>query len=388
MTSERQFQLDQLIDVAIASFDIPDTMYELAVRRYEDVGFWLSRCAEQRGTTGEVYPQGSFRLGTVVRPIGPKDQYDIDMVYRRDVGKASISQAKLKADAGTDLQKYVVRGPEGSPNLEQGKRCWTLIYVSEPFHIDVLPAIPDPDGIRDSILLTDVNLREWQHANPIGYSQWFRGRMTEEFMRLRKEAAVTMAKMDVEDVPDWRVKKTTLQRTVQALKRHRDIYFQHRAEYRPTSIIITTLAARSYRGAGALYNVLVKVTEDMPRHIEYPYGVPWIANPVQPEENFADRWRGDPILRTSFFEWIERAHADFNNLGSKPGVDRSIDIIAKSLGEGAAKAAGANMGQQFTVASRMGRLGLASPTGLLSASPRRAAPRHTFHGGETMPRVP
>ena len=385
--TERERQLDQLLDVAIASFDIPDRLYELAVNRYEDVGQWLSGRAEQRGTTGDVYPQGSFRLGTVVRPIGPKDQYDIDMVYRRDVSKNSISQAELKEDAGDDLREYVLHCHEGLPALKEGKRCWTLVYPSDPFHMDVLPAVPDLNGNENSILLTDFSLREWQHSNPIGYSQWFRGRMADEFIRLRKEAALNMAAMDVEEVPEWRV-KTTLQRTVQALKRHRDLYFQQRLDHRPTSIIITTLAAKSYEGSGTLYDVITRVTQDMPRHIEKLNGTYWVANPVQPEENFADRWGGDPALATSFFEWVEQAHTDFRGFAAKPGVDRSLELIGKGLGEGAAEAAGSAFGERFAAASRIGQLGLGSATGLLTTSASRPAPRHTFHGGDTVPRVP
>ena len=141
MTSVRERQLDQLLEAAIASFDIPDGLYELAVRRYEAVGQWLSASAEQRGIDADVFVQGSFRLGTVTRPIGPHDQYDIDMADRLGIGKESVTQTQLKATVGTDLHTYVASGPEGSPTLDEGKRCWTLEYPSDPFHIDVLPAI-------------------------------------------------------------------------------------------------------------------------------------------------------------------------------------------------------------------------------------------------------
>ena len=69
--------------------------------------------------TREVYPQGSFRLGTVVRPLGAEGQYDIDMVDRRDVDKSSISQAKLKADVGEDLEAYLATSPNGQPRLKE-----------------------------------------------------------------------------------------------------------------------------------------------------------------------------------------------------------------------------------------------------------------------------
>ena len=170
--SQREQQRDLLLGLAISSVDIPNSMYELAIRRYEDVGRWLALCAEQHDTNGEVYPQGSFRLGTVVRPIG-RDQYDIDMVYRWDVTKESVTQAYLKADVGDHLDRYVNGHPEGRPRLEERTRCWTLVYTSEPFHMDILPTIPDPKGSHNSVLLTDRTLKEWQHSNPIGYSQWF-----------------------------------------------------------------------------------------------------------------------------------------------------------------------------------------------------------------------
>ncbi len=62
--------------------------------------------------------------------------------------------------------------------------------------------------------------------------------------------------------------KTTLQRTVQALKRHRDLHFADAPKDKPASIVITTLAARAYRGQGSLFEVLVDVVERMPAFIE------------------------------------------------------------------------------------------------------------------------
>ena len=388
MITQRDQQLNELLDAAIASFDIPDTLYELAVRRYEDVGQWLAARSENSRSSGEVYPQGSFRLGTVVRPIGPRDQYDIDMVYRRDVLKESISQATLKANAGNDLGGYVRSEPEGRPSLEDGKRCWTLNYPLDPFHIDVLPAIPDLDGVRNAILLTDKKLREWQHSNPIDYSQWFHERMAIEFTQLREKAAVAINAMDVADVPEWKV-KTTLQRTIQALKRHRDLFFTESPDDRPASIIITTLAARSYTGGGTLHEVLVAVTAGMPGSVEQRDGVWWVPNPIQSAENFADRWRDHPRRADLFFDWIEQAHSDFAGYGAEPGVHRILDRVGESLGAESAKAAGGSLGSGLFETRRSGQLGIApASAGLLSLTATRSVPPHTFHGGHAARRLP
>ena len=369
--------LDELLGTAIAGFDIPDHVYLRAVDRYEDVGGWLDSYWSDSPTDGLVYAQGSFRLGTVVQPINPKDQYDIDLVCRRDLPKEAITQADLKRDVGTGLRQYVASGPDGEPTCKEGKRCWTLEYGAEPFHMDVLPAIPNVDIAGNAIWLTDKELRLWQPSNPVDYASWFHGQMHDDFIQLQERQAIAK-RMEVEDVPGWQV-KTPLQQTVQALKRHRDIHFAKRPKDRPASIIITTLATRGYTAGGDLYDVLTDVTRKMPGLVERRNGVYWVPNPVHPEENFADRWQRHPGRDRSFFDWIEQAHAHFSGYGVDKGTDRVLEKLAESFGEAPANRAAELLGSGLTTARDAGLLGVGA-TGLLGASARRPVPKHTFHG--------
>ena len=379
MKTQQKRERDQLLEAAIKAFDIPDDLFALAVRRYEAVGRWLSECSKRRRVEREVYPQGSFRLGTVVQPLGPRAEYDIDMVDRINMYKASISQVELKQGVGNDLAAYLNTAPEGRPKLKEGKRCWTLEYQSDPFHMDVLPAIPDPEGRPNAMLLTDRDVRNWQHSNPIDYAEWFHEAMVEEFDRLRASMMAQMQARDVEEVPAWQV-KTTLQRTVQALKRHRDLFFMQELESRPASIIITTLAAESYRGGEGLYEVLRDVTQRMPDFVQRRGDEWWVPNPVQPAENFADRWRERPELATAFFKWLARAQQDFGAFGAEQGADRALEALSRSFGNSAARSAAKSIGSQFAEAGQQEKLGVVSAVGALGITSSRPAPRHTFHG--------
>lgn len=377
-------QLDQLLGTSIADFDIPAAVYERAVSRYEHVGAWLADYWSASPSDGLVYPQGSFRLGTVVQPINSRDEYDIDLVCRRDIAKESITQAVLKLDVGQGLTLYVATEPDGTPATNEGKRCWTLEYPSEPFHIDVLPAVPDADDLPNAILLTDKDLRAWQHSNPIDYASWFHARMRQEFIELSE---VIAKRMEVAAVPAWKV-KTTLQRTVQALKRHRDMFFAERPTEKPASIIITTLAGAAYTTGGTLYEVLLDITAKMPALVERRDGIYWVANPVQPEENFADRWRNHRGRDRCFFEWMERAAADFAGYGADRGVDTVLQKIALTFGDGPARRAGEVLGTGLARAREAASLGIAAGTGLLGTPTRRPIPQHTFHGDPLRRREP
>ncbi|HKB30259.1 MAG TPA: nucleotidyltransferase [Streptosporangiaceae bacterium] len=371
MYTDRDNQLSQLLGSSIESLDITDEEYRLAVSRYEAVGQSLAGYWEDADTAGEIYPQGSMRLGTVTRNIHRNDEIDIDLVARRDLARTSITQAELKADTGHGLDLFVKTQTEGQqPDKEEGKRCWTLRYPG--FHLDVLPALPDDQQGGTGILITDTQVRFWLPSDPVGYATWFHATMREEWVEKR-------ASIDVANVPDWRV-KTTLQRTVQALKRHRDIYFTDSLDERPASVIITTLAARAYRASGSLYEVLLGVTSAMPDLVENHDGVVIVANPVQPKENFADRWQLHPARARRFFEWAERARADFAGLGSARGTDTVLEKISKALGDRAAERAERAAGSRLREARRSGRLGMAAGTGALVAGAGRTVRPHTFHG--------
>ncbi len=378
LTADPNRLLDELLSSSIAEFDVPLAVQERAIARYEALGSWLAGHWGADPADGLIYPQGSIRLGTMVRPVTDGADYDVDLVCQRDIRKESTTQKELKADVGDGVAAFIASGPEGHPWRKEGKRCWTLDYPSEPFHMDVLPALPDLEALPNGILLTDREYRLWLPSNPVDYSTWFYERMAREFAEKRAHVAVAK-QMEVEDVPDWYV-KTTLQRAVQALKRHRDIHFEEEPETRPASIIITTLAARAYTGAGPLYEVLLEVVEKMPTQVEKRDGVWWVANPVQPKENFADRWRTKPGSADRFFSWMGQVQVDFAAVGAGRGLDRVVGNLAKSFGESPARRAGEKYGVELRDARVAGRLGMAAGTGTLAAATSRSIPRHTFHG--------
>jgi hypothetical protein len=371
MYTDRDDQLNRLLGTSIEWLDITDQEYLLAESRYRAVGASLAEYWDGSPAGGEVYPQGSMRLGTVTRNIHRNDEIDLDLVARRDLAKTGVTQAALKEDVGTGLELFVKGEPEGSPGLEEGKRCWTLQYPG--FHLDVLPAVPDELAGGTGISITDTEVRRWLPSNPVGFANWFQAVMLEERVALAKAA------MPIAPVPEWRI-KTTLQRTVQALKRHRDKYFTGHLQDRPASVIITTLAALAYTGGGSLYDVLRAVTATMPRFVEVKNGIYVVSNPVQRQENFADRWRSHPERAVWFFDWAERAAADFAGLGETRGVDSVLQKMAAAFGDRPAEQAQRAAGSGLFESRRTGRLAMVTGTGTLAATGGRTVRDHSFYG--------
>jgi hypothetical protein len=372
--------LSELLGHGLGQLDITVDEYLLIERTYTDVAYSLADYWEADAYDGVLYAQGSVPLGTVTRKYHGNDEIDIDLVVLRDLRKDQITQAELKADVGEGLEKYLSDGQDEDPELVEGKRCWTLQYAG--YHLDALPALPDEASrTRTGIILTDKSLVRWQHSDPKAYRNWFYGRMTEELAERRD---VLAKRMDVESVP-YPMIRTTLQQTVQALKRHRDIYFSDHLDDRPASIIITTLAALAYRGGGDLYEVLGDITDRMPYLVQRENGLYVISNPVQTKENFADRWNSHPGRARMFFEWIEQARSDFQAVAAGGGLNTVIKRLGEVLGPRAAQAAAAQAGGAIFDARRSGQLRYAVGTGALtmtgaSAATRRVTRDHDFHG--------
>ena len=364
-----------LLDATVEELDISPLQYELAVRRYSDLGQWL--VALGIGDP-DVYPQGSFRLGTVVRPTAGED-FDIDLVFLRFVAKESITQDTLRSQAGQLLRAYIAaRGADnGNPALKERGRCWELVYSGDRFHMDVLPVIPDPDGDDTAVLLSDRDMFLWQHSNPIGYADWFWNSMGQAADLARAQLAEALSR-DVEDVPQWMV-RTTLQRVVQLLKLHRDTFFQSNPHDKPASILVTTLATHAYGGESDLYEAFRKVARNLPSHVECRNGTWWVPNPAHQDENFADKWNTNPDRKGHFHRWIEALVADTDRWATSRGVDEAVKSLGTAFGAAPVQAGAKRVGAGLSSLAATGGLSIVQQ-GRVTQGSGTTIPPHRFHG--------
>jgi hypothetical protein len=336
----------QLVDALVRSLEVPDSAYELAEKRYRDLGEWLhdrsqAQCAAHAPS---VFPQGSFRLGTAIKPL-EGDDYDLDLACNLESGitKASHSQEDLKRLVGADIERYrKARGIQ--QGLEEKHRCWRLNYRDNiQFHLDIVPCMPQSADVMQlleglmcaerldpvlagrlahlAVAITDdrkPNYRsrsqEWPISNPEGYAQWFESRMNLA-RQLLEQRAMAERVASIAALPAYRW-KSPLQRSVQILKRHRDMMFKNSPDRKPISIIITTLAARAYNGETDISQALESILNTMGTHVNST--LPRVPNPVNRSEDFADKWYAEAgrqlRLEENFWSWLEQAKADFLNL--------------------------------------------------------------------------
>jgi hypothetical protein len=380
MNDQTSDLLSDLLDGAMEQLDIPPNLFETIVSRYNHLAEWL---AEHGGLEVEIeiYPQGSMRLGTPVRPDPPRNDFDIDMVFHVRVSKANITKLELRDLVGHLLELYIdAHHPAAEvPKLEERGRCWTLQYDEFGFHLDVLPAILDEENPPTGILLTDKDLHHWQHSNPIGYADWFLvDRMPVDILeRATAELAARLGK-SIEEVPRFLV-RTPLQRAVQVAKRHRDVFFAADPGDKPPSILITTLIALSYRGGTNLATILMDFLDALPDLVTYENGTWSIRNPVAEDENFADKWNSHPARREAFQKWCGDLRADLRAATSEPGIDRMAAVLNKSLGSDPVQAATRKIGMSFGAAAAVSGPSINAAGHLTRAEPARRAP-HSFHG--------
>lgn len=342
---ERITYISNLLNSRAEDVDIPESRYLEAKNRYESVGLWLGKDGSTLAKYNpEIYPQGSFQLGTVVKPL-ERDEYDIDLVcFLSDLKKENTSQANLKQMVGDRLKENEIYKKILD---KEGRRCWTLNYANE-FHMDILPSIKD-DELRaedilykDAILITDKQKidngdTDWPKSNPKGYLDWFFSKQIDIFQSSKKRLAESI-KASVEDIPDYKV-RTPLQRAIQVLKRHRDVYFlKQDNKDKPISIIITTLITHLYEGQDNVFNTIYDALNRISDVILIKHGRYVILNPVNPVENFADKWNEDYSLPKAFFEWIQAAKDTFCTKVLQTAEEQKIGaMLNESMGFSAKK---------------------------------------------------
>jgi len=349
ITSEAERYLKALAD----TLALPHGRYRQAKERYESLGEWLLRTASTvRQYDPQIYVQGSFRLGTAIKPWDAAEHYDVDSAcVMRNLSKSNLTQFELKRMLGVEIASYA-EAHSMENGVDEGNRCWILEYADgAQFHMDIVPAVPNGNeyeqmlkglGIanpwaKTAIAITDrrlptyrVRTLDWPRSNPKGYAAWFYDRaepvatwVGDSQMRIRGE---------VESVPAAQPNRTPLQSAIMILKRHRDQVFADHRDIRPISVIITTLAAHAYQGEPTIGAALVSVLTGMRTYIGHRNGEFRIPNPAEPLENFAEKWNQKPELEKAFSLWLEQARDDFSRAAGLSRRQDIADVVAPRIG--------------------------------------------------------
>lgn len=348
---------DARLAVLLKEVDLPEHAYERAERRYDDLAEWIGRSESALAQYDpHVFVQGSFALGTAIRPINEDEEYDLDFTckLRLGISRDTHSQAQVKAELGRELEAYR-EARQIKNQLDEKRRCWRLSYQDElPFHMDVVPGIRADEfrrselrglmertGIerpvaieaaRRALWITDIKdptyhelSDAWPLSNPGGYQLWFRSRMQVPQKGMLAEA-------QIDPVPVYR-SKSPLQQVVQLLKRHRDNNFKNLPDAKPASIILTTVAGHAYQVGDSISKTMRRVLDEFERIRVSDTNK--ILNPVNPAENFADRWGWDDCahlqLKKNFHEWVWEANRHFTEVMNGVSRHRMVEIAEDAL---------------------------------------------------------
>lgn len=364
--------LEELFVNKIRTLDISPSQFKLAKERYEKVAAHLVA----DGFDCDIYPQGSIALGTVIRPYrnDQEQNFDIDMICQLNLEKSQTSPRKVREEIGDSLSTHAA-GMKNPITIDN--RCFTLNYADTAgleFKLDIVPAVPECDSVITSIITQGVDYEKakmaiaiieaqpdchedkWISSNPAGYRAWFEGinepfrimAHEQERKRIFEESQAIYA--SIQEVPS-QLERSVLQRTIQILKRHRDVYYcrAKQPERRPASAVITTLTAQAATQISAhcsLLQCLQHVVGVIVRSEELLAKVPqdlvvtrqtalllkrssskWeLRNPANPADNLTDSW--DSETAQWFFKWLRAVEHDFLKMSSLSKIQQERQILS------------------------------------------------------------
>ncbi len=339
----------------ISSLDISPTMYKNAVDKYNAITKFLN----DYGIEADMYPQGSFAFGTVIRPnaTNPSASYDLDFICQVRGSRVDYTPSDLRQIIEEALSSSGIYGGK----LTVYKECFTIEYADVNdigFTIDIVPATDEtvenknrlikkslePGLIETAIAIPKHNGERnysWLTNNPKGLRTWFDAK-NEPFLaasrsayRERLFAANRVLFASVEEIPH-ELDRSALQRVIQILKYHRDVFYakiKDGDEIKPISAIInvvTTQIASRYDPNCSVFELLEYVLNELNIYAQQqtltfkdfaqiygsrtvfsrPDGKWYISNPANPEDNLADKWNQNERIPTHFFRWVKAVKDD------------------------------------------------------------------------------
>lgn len=336
MTENNKIKKEELLAIAAQQLEMDATRKQRVESAYRTINQVLDKDDSFfEPYTVLVYAQGSLRIGTTVKPMNGED-YDLDIVV--DIRDSYLNHTP--DHIYEELYRVLNADGRYEEKLERKNRCVRINYKDD-FHLDALPGcMISRDNTRIMIPLDEKRL-EWSRTDPKAFAEWFleiAKKLKGRFILEKRFNAMVKASVETEDLPEYSIySKTPLQRTVQIIKRFRDLYYSEKntSVYpQASSIVLTTIIAKAYEDADSIQEALrqaIKRLEKLSYDYEV-YGTKFkVYNPIdkhsdkEKREIFNDSWQDkhyksfvlfSKALKNAVMEFLERKTnpTTFNNL--------------------------------------------------------------------------
>ena len=242
--------------------------------------------------------QGSYALGTLIKPVDDNDEYDADI----QIVMNPSPQWEAK-DYVLAVNRTLAGNQTYADKLRLKTRCVTVDYAGD-FHLDVVPRVT----IKGRHYVCNRIDNKFEETDGDGYRDWFNEKN--------------------------RITKGDLKRVVRLLKHLRD----HKNSFTVKSILLTTLAGNTISAsdeeteavstvADTLETVLSRMNDYLQRHPSMPE----IRNPVLATENFNRHW--DQRRYANFRSRVQSYAGTAKRAKAEPTAEKAIKAWQELFGD-------------------------------------------------------
>jgi len=365
VSEDRKGFIDDMLKRITEALQLNVTRRKLVEERYKSVSKFIEE-SDGLFHGAEIYSQGSYRLGTTVRPR-QGEEFDLDFVVQIDKDWRNLPFNAVYNDF-----RLLMESNGNWENLVEAKpRCIRLDYADE-FHMDIIPTCTENRfGNKNQIMVPDRAEHSWVISNPEGYALWFEKkyiRQREMYLHNFYPGMEIRAAQDLpQDNPNYL--KQPLQHAVQLVKRYRDIYFENNEDLAPSSIVLTTLIAQLYNSENSIYDTINNLVQRFNESVAYEkkyFRQFHVSNPVLPQEIFSKEWETKPKLFAAFLDFVASLGELWETLNKSHGSDL-FNLLRKSFGTGTFEDAYKKHGEFVAEMRNKKRTGIHRGTGMVGA---------------------
>ena len=351
-------QVDDLLERMTKGLQLDKSRYGRMIQSYEAVKNWIDDDEVFfKPFRYDVYPHGSVRTGTTVKPFG-SFEFDLDIVIHLLPGSITHTPARIYAE----LKRRLLEHGTYKEMIELKNRCIRLNYAGD-FHMDILPGVQESQWDNNRLKVPDRDLNAWVSSNPRGHADWFLQRANTVNKTTLKRTLMA-ENLPVDDFDN----KKPLQCGVQLIKRYRDLYFLKDDTYKTSSIIITTLCGQLYTGEDSIFGTIDAIISKIISQVRISSGCIKVLNPVNADEDFTDKWEAEPAYYTAFKNFSEYLYVQWQKLKGNHGVIEESLVMKSLFGEDVVVRAQTQQTEAFENLRKQNALGVNRNTGAVVAA--------------------